>query len=144
MSHKHNKKLSKLHGCDKFLMLYYFSIVPHVPLEGAPLPRVTWFKEHSLIDDSYQELVNGSVRNVLHLPKITRADLESVSCGDVIKCRTRLTALQANPIKDYKLCDLIINSPFFLCASSPVHRPIRVRRAMDTYCHLYRRKLSST
>jgi hypothetical protein len=45
---------------------------------GVPPPRVTWFKEHALIDDSFQELQNGSVRNVLHLTRITRSDLETV------------------------------------------------------------------
>ncbi|CRL06332.1 CLUMA_CG019078, isoform A [Clunio marinus] len=44
---------------------------------GVPAPRVTWFKEHALIDDSFQELPNGTVRNVLTLPRITRSDLES-------------------------------------------------------------------
>lgn len=61
--------------------MLYFCIVPYFPLKGVPLPRVTWFKEHALIDDSYQELMNGTVRNVLHLAKITRSDLESVSFG---------------------------------------------------------------
>ncbi|KAG5673612.1 hypothetical protein PVAND_003641 [Polypedilum vanderplanki] len=46
---------------------------------GIPLPRVTWFKEHALIDDSFVEMPGGnnSVINVLHLPKVTRADLET-------------------------------------------------------------------
>jgi hypothetical protein len=46
---------------------------------GEPPPRVTWFKEHALVDDTFMDLNNGSVINVLHLPKITRADLETVS-----------------------------------------------------------------
>lgn len=46
---------------------------------GEPSPRVTWFKEHALIDDSFTKLENGSVINVLHLQRITRADLETVS-----------------------------------------------------------------
>lgn len=106
MSHSHNKLPSKLHGCVKFLMFYCASHSPYhlIPPSnnqqtcylfimligcllymrlfsslGVPLPRVTWFKEHALIDDSYQELNNGSIRNVLHLPRITRSDLETVS-----------------------------------------------------------------
>lgn len=46
---------------------------------GVPLPRVTWWKEHALIDDSYQDQTDGTVKNVLHLNKITRQDLETVS-----------------------------------------------------------------
>lgn len=46
---------------------------------GEPTPRVTWFKEHALVDDSFTDLNNGSVINVLHLTRITRVDLETVS-----------------------------------------------------------------
>ncbi|CAO1420449.1 unnamed protein product [Diamesa hyperborea] len=44
---------------------------------GVPLPRVTWWKEHALIDDSYQDQTDGTVKNILHLTKITRQDLET-------------------------------------------------------------------
>ncbi|XP_055845116.1 uncharacterized protein LOC129911368 [Episyrphus balteatus] len=44
---------------------------------GIPPPKVSWWKEHALVDDSYQILPDGTVRNVLHLPNISRADLLS-------------------------------------------------------------------
>lgn len=62
-----------------FLYLFHFSFFFLVNNKGEPAPRVTWFKEHALIDDSFTELNNGSVINVLHLPRITRVDLETVS-----------------------------------------------------------------
>ncbi|XP_055919281.1 uncharacterized protein LOC129951237 [Eupeodes corollae] len=42
---------------------------------GIPPPKVSWWKEHALVDDSYQILPDGTVRNVLHLLNISRADL---------------------------------------------------------------------
>lgn len=46
---------------------------------GIPVPRVTWFKEHALVEDKFYELPDGSVKSVLRLNKIGRNDLESVS-----------------------------------------------------------------
>lgn len=46
---------------------------------GVPTPKVTWWKEHALLDDSFIILPDGTVKNVLYLEKLTRSDLNSVS-----------------------------------------------------------------
>lgn len=46
---------------------------------GIPPPRVSWWKEHALLDDGYQILADGTVKNILHLSKLTRKDLDAVS-----------------------------------------------------------------
>lgn len=48
-------------------------------ISGVPPPRVTWWKEHALLDDTFQILPDGSVKNVLHLARINRKDLHTVS-----------------------------------------------------------------
>ncbi|KAL5288106.1 hypothetical protein ACFFRR_008764 [Megaselia abdita] len=45
---------------------------------GKPAPRVSWWKEHALLDESYDTLPDGTVKNVLHLHRISRKDLNSV------------------------------------------------------------------
>ncbi|KAJ6645252.1 Hemicentin-1 [Pseudolycoriella hygida] len=45
---------------------------------GIPPPRVSWWKEHALLDDSFEILPDGSVKNVLHLPKLQRRDLHNI------------------------------------------------------------------
>lgn len=46
---------------------------------GYPSPRVSWWREHALLDDSFQVLPDGTVRNILHLTQLNRKDLHSVS-----------------------------------------------------------------
>lgn len=46
---------------------------------GKPAPRVSWWREHALLDESYETLPDGTVRNVLHLHRVTRKDLMAVS-----------------------------------------------------------------
>lgn len=46
---------------------------------GIPTPRLSWWREHALLDDSFQTLPDGSVKNILHLPKLSRKDLLAVS-----------------------------------------------------------------
>lgn len=46
---------------------------------GVPPPRVSWWKEHALLDDGFQVLADGTVKNILHLSKLTRKDLDAVS-----------------------------------------------------------------
>lgn len=49
-----------------------------VSFGGIPTPKVTWWKEHALLDDSFIILPDGTVKNVLYLEKLTRSDLHSV------------------------------------------------------------------
>lgn len=53
---------------------------------GVPPPRVSWWREHALVDDSFHVQPDGTVRNILHLKNIARKDLLTVStsiCTDV-------------------------------------------------------------
>ncbi|XP_058451516.1 nephrin [Malaya genurostris] len=45
---------------------------------GIPTPKVTWWKEHALLDDSFVVLPDGTVKNVLYLEKLSRGDLHSI------------------------------------------------------------------
>ncbi|XP_035773547.1 nephrin-like [Anopheles albimanus] len=45
---------------------------------GQPTPKVTWWREHALLDDSNVILPDGTVKNVLYLEKLSRNDLHSV------------------------------------------------------------------
>ncbi|XP_058118027.1 nephrin [Anopheles coustani] len=45
---------------------------------GLPTPKVTWWREHALLDDSFLVLPDGTVKNVLYLEKLSRHDLHSV------------------------------------------------------------------
>lgn len=40
---------------------------------------MTWWKDHLLLDDTFEVLPDGSVKNVLHLPRINRQHLHTVS-----------------------------------------------------------------
>ncbi|XP_017005891.2 neural cell adhesion molecule 1-A [Drosophila takahashii] len=68
---------------------------------GVPPPRVSWWREHALIDDSFQVLPDGSVRNVLRIKNIQRKDLLTMyTCqatnGHVVAALTRKVILDMN------------------------------------------------
>ena len=44
---------------------------------GAPSPRLSWWREHALIDDSY-EVINGDTTNTLRIPSAKANDLNAV------------------------------------------------------------------
>lgn len=57
---------------------------------GIPPPRVSWWREHALVDDSCDILPDGTVRNTLHLKHISRKDLLTVSY--LFSCCAKLCA----------------------------------------------------
>ncbi|XP_016947465.1 uncharacterized protein LOC108022831 [Drosophila biarmipes] len=68
---------------------------------GVPPPRVSWWREHALMDDSFQVLPDGSVRNVLRIKNIQRKDLLTMyTCqatnGHVVPALTKKVILDIN------------------------------------------------
>jgi hypothetical protein len=75
VTYRNNKKFINFHvilfdGKISFYILYH---------SGIPPPRVTWWREHALVEDSFHELPDGSVKSVLKLNRLSREDLEAVS-----------------------------------------------------------------
>ena len=47
-------------------------------LGGRPLPRVTWWRDHALLDDSFKKFGDFKVENELIIYELKREDLHSI------------------------------------------------------------------
>lgn len=47
-------------------------------IAGQPVPAVTWWRESVLLDDTYDVLSNGVIRNELLISSLQRHDLMAV------------------------------------------------------------------
>ena len=47
-------------------------------LTGHPTPKVTWWRDHALLDDISEEISPDRVTNNLRLLQLTRSDLHSI------------------------------------------------------------------
>ena len=64
---------------------------------GNPLPRLTWYKSGSLIDETYDILSNGTVRNEITFHSIERSFLRTkLTCEASNTNLTRPTSTTVN------------------------------------------------
>ena len=49
-----------------------------VVLGGQPSPAVTWWRDHQIVDDSFDQVSQFKVRNILSIPSLRRSDLHSI------------------------------------------------------------------
>ena len=47
-------------------------------LGGHPSPSVTWWRDHQIVDNSYNKTAEFKVTNLLTIPSLRRSDLHSI------------------------------------------------------------------
>ena len=47
-------------------------------LGGQPSPAVTWWRDHQIVDDSFDQTSQFKVTNLLTIPALRRSDLHSI------------------------------------------------------------------
>ena len=47
-------------------------------LGGQPSPAVTWWRDHQIVDDSFDQTSSFQVTNLLTIPALRRTDLHSI------------------------------------------------------------------
>jgi hypothetical protein len=95
-------------------------LAPFWLLSGRPLPRVTWFLENTIIDDSFTHEANGVTTNHLSFPNIGRQHLHSrlicqASNTNLTHAQSEVVILDVN--REYCwfiIIIIIINCPFKL------------------------------
>ena len=68
------------HLCSRRSTSYLFSSLPFffLSLKGHPSPRLTWWRDHALLDASVDEVAGSEVTNELRLTDLGRADLHAL------------------------------------------------------------------
>ena len=75
---------------------------------GNPLPKVTWWLENTIVDDTYETISENRVANELVIDKITREH-----SGNVYTCRSVNNNVLPPPTADVKI-DMYCKCFFFL------------------------------
>ena len=63
-------------------MNFKFSYIVKCFFTGNPPPRLTWYKGHELVDDSYEQL-NGRTTNILSLAE----SVQKKDAGSIYTCQ---------------------------------------------------------
>ncbi|XP_012235843.1 neural cell adhesion molecule 2-like isoform X5 [Linepithema humile] len=103
---------------------------------GRPQPRVTWWQENALLDDSYETVGTKRVRNVLRLEKLGREHLHAV-----LTCQASNNNMVA-PISSSVSLDMYLK-PLWVRIQGE-NRPFSANRSYDIGCEVVGAKPSPT
>ncbi|RZF47504.1 hypothetical protein LSTR_LSTR007431, partial [Laodelphax striatellus] len=93
---------------------------------GKPTPRVTWWQENALLDDSWETLAERSVRNVLKIERLERKHLNTV-----FTCQASNNNIVA-PISSAVTLDLNL-SPLWVRLLG-VNKPVSAGHSQEVRC----------